>query len=50
MILAAGVIGSPKILMLSGIGPKEHLASLGISTVADLPVGDNLQDHITTGV
>lgn len=36
--------------MLSGIGPKEHLTSLGISTVADLPVGDNLQDHVTTGV
>lgn len=33
--------------MLSGVGPREHLQELGINTLADLPVGYNLQDHIT---
>lgn len=45
IILAAGAYGSPQILMLSGIGPAEQLAWLGIPTVVDLPVGANLQDH-----
>lgn len=46
VILCAGVFGSPQILMLSGVGPAAHLKSLGIKTVADLPVGDNLHDHM----
>ncbi|MGH7294100.1 MAG: GMC family oxidoreductase, partial [Polyangiaceae bacterium] len=47
VILSAGVIGSPQILMLSGIGPADELAALGITPVADLPgVGKNLQDHL----
>ncbi|KAF5293604.1 hypothetical protein FQA39_LY03089 [Lamprigera yunnana] len=49
VILSAGVVGSPKLLMLSGIGPKNHLDEVGLSTKIDLPVGNNLQDHLTTG-
>ncbi|XP_043799765.1 glucose dehydrogenase [FAD, quinone]-like [Apis laboriosa] len=47
VILSAGSIASPQILMLSGIGPKEHLKEMGISTLVDLPVGRNLQDHVS---
>jgi choline dehydrogenase-like flavoprotein len=47
VILTAGAIGSPKLLMQSGIGPADHLASLGIKPLHDLRgVGSNLQDHI----
>ncbi|HTP90773.1 MAG TPA: GMC family oxidoreductase N-terminal domain-containing protein [Xanthobacteraceae bacterium] len=46
VILAAGAFNSPQLLMLSGIGPAEHLRSHGINVVADLPVGRNLQDHL----
>lgn len=46
VILSAGVIGSPQILMLSGVGPAAHLREHGISALADLPVGDNYHDHL----
>ncbi|KAL4228233.1 hypothetical protein ACF0H5_013666 [Mactra antiquata] len=45
VIISAGVVNSAKLLMLSGIGPREHLGSLSIPVKVDLPVGDNLQDH-----
>ena len=47
VIVAASSFNSPKLLMLSGIGPAEHLRGLGIPVVADRPgVGENLQDHL----
>ena len=47
VILAASSLNSPKLLMLSGIGPAAHLAEHGIDVVADRPgVGQNLQDHL----
>jgi len=47
VILAASAINSPKLLMLSGIGPAAHLAEHGIAVIADRPgVGQNLQDHM----
>ncbi|XP_077528068.1 glucose dehydrogenase [FAD, quinone]-like [Haemaphysalis longicornis] len=46
VVVAAGAIGSAKLLMLSGIGPKEQLEKYQIPVVAELPVGDGLQDHV----
>ncbi|MEL6701843.1 MAG: GMC family oxidoreductase N-terminal domain-containing protein, partial [Pseudomonadota bacterium] len=47
VVIAASAINSPKLLMLSGIGPAAHLAEHGIDVVADRPgVGQNLQDHL----
>ena len=46
VIVCAGAVGSPQLLLLSGIGPAGQLRALGIDPVADLPgVGENLQDH-----
>ena len=47
VILCAGAIGTPQLLMLSGVGPADHLAEHGIGLVADRPgVGANMRDHL----
>ena len=46
VILSAGVFGSAQLLMLSGVGPADHLKEHGIPVLADLPVGENLHDHL----
>ena len=47
ILLCAGAVSSPQLLMLSGIGPAAHLSELGIAVARDLPgVGENLQDHL----
>ena len=47
VIVSAGAIGSPKLLLQSGIGPGNHLRQVGVDVVHDLPgVGENLQDHL----
>jgi choline dehydrogenase-like flavoprotein len=51
VMVAAGAVNSPRLLLLSGVGPAEHLKALGIRTLANLPgVGRNLQDHLCTSV
>jgi choline dehydrogenase-like flavoprotein len=45
VIVCAGAYNSPQLLLLSGIGPRSQLSSLGIEPLVDLPVGENLQDH-----
>jgi len=49
VILAAGAINSPQLLMLSGVGPKKHLTQVGIPVIRNLKVGYNLMDHIAGG-
>jgi choline dehydrogenase len=51
VVMCGGAVNSPQILMLSGIGPADHLRSVGIEPVLDLPgVGANLSDHLASGV
>ena len=51
IIVSAGAIGSPQILLLSGIGPKDQLKSVGVDIKHNLPgVGENLQDHVMTSL
>ncbi|CAH1163191.1 unnamed protein product [Phaedon cochleariae] len=45
VVLSGGAINSPQLLMLSGIGPEDHLRHVGIELVKNLPTGQNLQDH-----
>lgn len=47
LVLSAGAVNTPKILMLSGLGPAEHLSSLGIPVLEDIPaIGQNFQNHM----
>ena len=49
IIVSAGSINSPQLLMISGIGPAKHLNEMGINVIKDIPgVGKNLQDHLET--
>jgi choline dehydrogenase len=51
VILCGGAIGSPQILLLSGVGPQEQLAEFGIPVVQHLPgVGQSLQDHYSAAI
>ncbi|XP_058800449.1 glucose dehydrogenase [FAD, quinone]-like [Phymastichus coffea] len=49
VILCAGAIGSAQILMLSGVGPSDHLREMGVPLLQNAPVGRNLMDHIAYG-
>src|SRR4029079_1193154 len=51
VILSAGAVGSPQLLMLSGVGPPEHLESVGIPCLLEAPeVGRHLKDHLHLGL
>lgn len=47
VVISAGAVNSPQLLILSGVGPQEVLKKLGIEVIKDLKVGENLQDHVT---
>lgn len=49
VVMSAGAINSAQLLMLSGIGPREHLVDMKIPVLRDLPVGENMQDHVGMG-
>lgn len=50
VIVCAGAVASPQLLMVSGIGPASELGRHSIPVIADLPVGENLQDHLALGL
>ncbi|CAH1163419.1 unnamed protein product [Phaedon cochleariae] len=50
IIMSTGTISTPPLLMLSGIGPKKHLDSIGIPVISDLEVGSSLREHVFCGV
>lgn len=50
VVIAAGALWTPNLLMRSGIGPGDHLADHGISAIVDLPVGKTMSDHIGPGL
>lgn len=51
VLLSAGAVGTPQVLLRSGIGPAHHLTAVGVDVALDLPgVGENLHDHATAGV
>ncbi|KAL7643295.1 UNVERIFIED_CONTAM: hypothetical protein RMT77_006587 [Armadillidium vulgare] len=50
IILSAGAANTPQLLMLSGVGPKDHIQELNIPLIKDLPVGLNLRDHVALGL
>ena len=49
VILSAGTFGSAQLLMLSGVGPHQHLQALGIPVIQDSPVGETMYDHVSFG-
>jgi choline dehydrogenase len=50
VVLSAGAYGTPHLLLLSGVGPADQLNAFGIPVVADLPVGQGLQDHVLCAI